>query len=471
MSVGCRSCGACTGMEYCEPFRGELRSYSGIRFTADGFDCSLPVAMDSHSTCSYRCMYCFSNYLTRDPGRDPVRFRVGQWSLGQLERVLTDPENKFHRALVDVAEGRGLKGKCPIQWGALGDPFDRIERHQGWALKALPLFAKHDQAVRISTKGGDVVLLKEYLNAFSQRPEVYWVAWSIITVDDDILAEIDKDAPSAQVRLEAMKALTDLGVTCSLRMRPMLPGVTDSTPRFKRPWRDLLRRGRDAGATSVSTEFTFVPGAMPPYVKRMWRRIEQVSGAPVVDFYRRTSRPGACLRSSRAWKEDMAYAIYEEAKKLGYHFGISDPHFKELNDHGSCCGIPEDDPIFGGWQRKQATNALVVARRAYDEGKPKLLAFEDILPPWASGVRLPEMICLTGPANAYRRETWTWEDKLRETWNNLKDARGPLHYFEGVLQPVDRDKNGNVRYKYVPYERRRAITPRTPRLKMSLEEG
>ncbi len=468
MPVKCAGCGICAGQEYCQPFIGKLRSYSGIRFTADGFDCALPVAMDSHSTCSYRCQYCFSNYLTRDPGRDPTRFKVGQFSLKTLERVLTDPENRFHRALVQVAEGRGMSGRAPIQWGALGDPFDRIERQQGWGLEAMKLFIKHDQAVRISTKGGDVVQRKPYMELFSQRPEIFWVAWSIITIDDDLLTKIDKDAPSAKVRLEAMKALTDLGVTCSVRLRPMLPGVSDCTPAYPFAWRDLLRRGRDAGATSLSMEYTFVPGAMPPHVKRMWREIERISGAPVVDFYRKTSIHGACLRSSRAWKEDLTYAIYGEAKRLGYRFGISDPHFKELNDHGCCCGIPEDHPVFGGWQRQNATNALIVARRAYEKGNENhLVVVEHVLPPWAKEVRIPDMICMTGPQNALRRESWTWQDKLIDTWDNLKDARGPLHYFEGVLRPVGRDPRGHVIYKYQPYKRLHKVLPKQPRLKMA----
>jgi DNA repair photolyase len=405
--------------------------------------------------------------LTRDPGGDATRFKVGQYRPSLIEKVLSDPENKYHKALVAVADGRGLSGRAPIQWGALGDPFDRIERHQGWALKVLPLFDKYNQAVRISTKGGDLVQMPEYQRAFGARPEVYWVAWSIITIDDDILSKIDKDAPSAEERLKGMAVLSRLGVKNSLRLRPMLPGVSDVTPAFPHAWRDLLRRGRDAGAQAVSCEFTFVPGAMPPHIRRMWREIERISGVPVVQFFKDTSIQGACLRSSRAWKEDLTYAIYEEAKRLGYAFGISDPHFKELNDYGCCCGIAEDDPVFGGWQRQQATNALVVAKRNYDAGKPDLVMLEDIVPPWASGVRVPEMIAMTGPANAYRRETWTWADKLRETWNDVRGARGPLHYFEGVLMPYDRDNTGNVRYEYVPYERRRRITLKSPRLRMS----
>ena len=46
----CRSYGwECLDNKQCEPVRKKLRSYAGIRHTADGFDCALPVTIDSHS--------------------------------------------------------------------------------------------------------------------------------------------------------------------------------------------------------------------------------------------------------------------------------------------------------------------------------------------------------------------------------------------------------------------------------------
>ncbi len=50
----------CGGNNVCIPIKRNLRSYNGIRLTADGFDFALPVTIDSHSKCSYACIYCFS---------------------------------------------------------------------------------------------------------------------------------------------------------------------------------------------------------------------------------------------------------------------------------------------------------------------------------------------------------------------------------------------------------------------------
>lgn len=285
------------------------------------------------------------------------------------------------------------------------------------------------------------------MEKFKASPELYWVAFSLITVDDTILERIDKDAPNASQRLEAMKQLSAIGVKTSLRLRPILPGITDRTPRYKHAWRDLLRKAADAGAVSVSMEFSFVPGAMPNHIKKMWSEISNICGYDLVKWYKSTSVHGACLRSSRAWKEELTYAIYKETKLLGMNFGISDPHWKELNDFGCCCGIPGDDPYFGGWMRKQATEALLRAK----EGK--LVSALDGIPDWAYKIPMQDMVVMTGPRNAFKRATMLWSDKLRNTWNDLKSPRGPLNYFEGVLFPVDQDEDGNVIYKYKPFKR------------------
>ncbi len=473
MSIGCWKCQVnCEDKKQCEPFKGKLRPYDGIRTTADGFDCALHVSLDSHSVCAFRCQYCFSNYLMRDPSRKAAycggvkgAYKVGQWPLRNLEKFLSgESEVTKVRTMYEslfTASGTGLR--APVQVGALGDCFDSIERWQEWSLGALALFAKYKQPARWSTKGGVVLQHPKYLKGFQIAPELNWVAFSIITSDDEMLERIDKDAPNCTERLKAMRLLSRMGVKTSLRFRPILPGISDSTARVPSTWRDLVRKSADAGACAISMEIAFVPGAQPPHVKAMWEEIERITGLPLVAFYKETSKPwGSCLRSSAWWKEDIVFAIREEAKACGMTFGISDPHWKELNDTGCCCGIKEDDPVFGGWWRKNATEALVQARRAYEAGKPILVGADDGIPDWAGKMALRDMVCLAGPQHIVEQYEHTWEDKLLKTWNDLKGARGPLHYFEGVLRPKKRDAKGNVLYEYVPRERRNPAMKKPP---------
>ena len=83
----CAECGMCkTGMA-CQDARRELRSYNGARFTADGFDCALPVTIDSHSVCAYGCLYCFSDNLIQHRNNAGVSAQIGQTELKYIERI------------------------------------------------------------------------------------------------------------------------------------------------------------------------------------------------------------------------------------------------------------------------------------------------------------------------------------------------------------------------------------------------
>jgi len=130
----CAECRQCGG-ERCAEVRQPLRDYQGVRFTADGFDCALPVSFDSHSHCSYGCLYCFSdNILSHRIGTTKYR-QVGQQSLGEIERLFAGEGGKqaarYRQALkYDRRNAAGYP--CPVQLGALNDPCDHIERNRGW---------------------------------------------------------------------------------------------------------------------------------------------------------------------------------------------------------------------------------------------------------------------------------------------------------------------------------------------------
>lgn len=454
----CSQCSnpGCQSAKYCTPWKtGVERAYgaSAIRYTADGFDCALPVSMDTYNTCAFGCMYCFSNHLVRNPLRKGTA-SVKAINPREVEKFfLKEDDGDYRRPSARMLRKTSAGSyRCPIQWGALGDPFDYIERQQGVSLEIIPIMVKYKQPTRISTKGANVIVQKPYLDAFSENPSLFWVAWSIISIDDDILTRIDRYAPNATERLKAMKVLSKLGIKNSLRLRPIFPGITDSTPKHPKAWRDLLRRSADAGAKAVSMEFVFVPQPITADLKNSWDKIKNMVGFDIVSWYKKTSIHGSCLRSSRAWKEDLTFAIRDEAHKLGMTFGISDPHWKELNDSGCCCGILPDDPVFGGWQRTQAVQAILDAKAG------KKIVARDYVPFWAKDVMKADLVVMTGAKNAFDRATETWEDKLRQTWNDLQGARGPLHYFGGCLYPVGK-KDGDVVYEYREIKRTGLTTP------------
>ena len=437
------------------------QNYStGLRFTSDSMDCSLPIAMDSHSGCSFGCLYCFSNNLMRAPDRNrKVQRRIvreksicTEYPIRRLERFLNREENSaFSRAAYPL-----LDDGVPMQLGALGDPFDNLELQSGWAKQAIPLFIKHQVPVRVGTKGGELLQRSDYLRLFESSPDQFWFAWSIICNDDDLIGKIDIGAPTASARLAAMKLLTDLGCNCSIRFRPFLPGVSDAYPGEPEAWKKLIYRAREAGARAISFEFIFLSRTLTKRQKNMYRVLFRNMGNPMFGKEWRKMSHGSesCLRATRSYKYDMTMKIREYVHSLGMTFGCSDPHFKEFNDTGSCCGMPErGNRWFSNWSRRQLTEVIVQAKRAFDDGNPRQFSYLDWASIWSHQIHGAGYMYNAGNWHSHNiRKNETWGDRLRNVWNNPKHPRNPYMYFEKVLCPVGVDKNtGDLVYEYRPW--------------------
>lgn len=465
----CKACGGCKE-KVCFSLSGDLahtfefperfpQTYSGARFTSDAMDCSLPIALDSHSGCSYSCCYCFANNLSRSPEINIAnlqkKIREGsfyaEWSINKLEKLLAR-ELRDQRSLAMYPL---LDSGCPVQLGALGDPFDELEAHSGWAKKAIPLFIKYKIPVRVGTKGGRLLQMPEYLKLFESSPDQFWFAFSIISNSDELISKVDIKAPVTSERLAAMKALTKMGCSASIRFRPFLPGISDSYPGEPQAWKSLITRARESGARAISFEYIFLHAMTTEREKALYRLMFRVMNQPHFDkTWKEMSGPGElCRRANRLYKYEMTKNVRDLVKSLGMRFGCSDPHFKEWNDAGSCCGMPESgDKWFSNWSRRQITEVIVQARRAYERGERRLFSYEDWKPDWAHAINFKEFVAFRSFHDDRILQNYTCGDHMRRKWNNPQNPRGPYHYFGGVLKPIGIDQNEDLVYEYDPWD-------------------
>lgn len=439
---------SCGGKGVCNPARTKLRRYGGIRFTSDGFDCAFPVSIDSHSVCSFGCLYCFAPNTIQ--GREKTQMDIGQTSLKELEGIFSgNSDSQMAKIYRKALKYDKLKNgyPCAVQLGALTDPFDNIERQQGWFLEFAEIVKKYNQPVKISTKG-NLFLEQEYLDAIADRPELFFITYSIIPPDDKMIKKIEPRAPNATERIQCIANLSDIGVKTALRMRPMLPGVTDSTPDYPQAYKTLIDKCAAAGISAISYEVAFTPGRMTPEIRDRWERIEKAVKMPLINIYKSFGGNQACMRPSHKWTEQIMYAVRDEARKHKLIIGVSDPAWKQLTEVGCCCGITEDDPVFGNWQTESATNQLLIAKNT-----GKILKAKDIIPEWAYHKNINGIVNTgPGPKAKFVRRYVNWSDKLSETWEDPSKERSPLHYFQGALIPIERDKEGHLSYKYVGLE-------------------
>ncbi len=452
----CKECSVKCTVDMCKLAKVQtMRDYGGIRHTADGFDCALPVTIDSHSHCSFGCLYCFSDNLwghahgTDASGQSKAT--VGQMNLRKLEAIFDGgggTDGRMVRSALRYDKRNSGGYPCPVQIGGLNDPMDNIERQQGWFIELCKLAEKYQQPIRVSTKG-DMLLIKEYQDAIAPVAHLFWFAFSIITCDDGLLEKIDVGAPNATQRLKAMKAATDLGCSASLRFRPMLPRVSDSTPRHPSALRELIERSAEAGAKAVSAEVAFFPGGVGIQAEK-WKQLSNVTGLPLEQIYRSFGKVTACTRPSALWTENVMHKVAEHTHANGMTLGVSDPVWKQLTDSGCCCGILPEDPVFGNWEVENATNALFRAKHDPD----MIIKPGDIIPQWAYEMLASKMTMLgAGPKIVFNRRHFTWADKLLKDYYDMNSDRGPFGYFQGALEPVDLP-DGELGYKYVGLKRK-----------------
>ena len=429
------------------------QTYWGIRFTADAADCALPISIDSRSGCTFNCLYCFSNSLMRDCDRN-LKKKTQLEKLGatqtefSLEKLIKLIENKYERPLYRLMSNLINKGLV-VQLGALGDPFDHFEIKTRWTYRFLEYCIKNNIPVRISTKG---VLLKrkEYLDLLKGAKNIM-VAFSIITPDEDTASKIEIGVPTPQERFECMQALSEIGIKTSLRYRPIIPPLAEREYKGKPQYQVMIDLAKKAGSNIISFETIFLSQNATPKQVNYYKKICEAIGDLyfVAKFKYYSIRKQTCLRQNRLVKYKLIMNIRNYAKNNGFTVGISEPHFKEYGDYGSCCGISRKDPIFGNYGTS-LTDIVILGRKHYQKtGENMLFKFDDWIPEWAKYVKRVEMANNGDKINKMREKEHTWHDFLNKLWNNPSHRRSPFNYFEGILQPVDYDEKGNVIYKYV----------------------
>lgn len=413
----------------------------------------------ANKTLVHNCLYCFTNSLMRNPERYKAKkrfiertgIRQKEWDIKTFTAFLRrDLNNDWTKAMYPLMD----KGQ-PVQFGALGEPFDEKERETGWALRALDIIEKVKQPIRISSKGGEVLLQDQYIDAFKKAHKYVWVNFSIIHPEDKLMSRIECGVPSPTKRFMAMKTLSEVGVKTGLRYRPIIPQLAIRKINGEPAWKIMIDKAVEAKATALSFEFIFLNQLADPSQRGFYQRIAEVIGEP--DFIQwikhHSVRNQVCLRTNRLLKYGLFTKIYNYAKEQGLQIGVSDPHFKEFSQSDCCCGILDDDPIFGNFSHENLTHLVVEGRKAYEKNGDNLrFSFGDWAPEWAKKVKLSMMVCLSDADGHKKYANCTWYDQLRNHWNDPSHFRSPYYYFEGILHPVELDDNKDVIYEYRHWE-------------------
>jgi DNA repair photolyase len=185
--------------------------------------------------CEFGCRYCYARYT-----HEFMEMRDGM----EFEQKIYV---KQHAAALLRHDLRRVKPDEAIALGTATDPYQPAERRYEVTRGILEEFARHHGfELGIVTKSNlivrDLDLLKEVAKA--NRLSVHI---TVTTLDTDLARILEPRAPRPDLRLDAVRALSQAGLRVGVSCSPVVPGITDSPNDLEA----VIRGAAEAGADYV----------------------------------------------------------------------------------------------------------------------------------------------------------------------------------------------------------------------------
>src|SRR5580692_472342 len=210
------------------PVRSLLNRCTGVRMP-------FTWTINPYRGCEFACKYCYARYThefmeMRDGAEFEQKIYVKQHTADLLRREL-----------------RRVKPAEVIALGTATDPYQPAERRYEITRSILEEFARHRGfELGIVSKSNLVVRDLDLLQQVASSNK-FSVHITITTLDTDLARILEPRAPRPDLRIDAVRALTQAGLRVGLSCSPVVPGITDSPADLEA----LIRAAAEAGAEYV----------------------------------------------------------------------------------------------------------------------------------------------------------------------------------------------------------------------------
>ena len=416
------------------------KNYFSPRWSGEICDCSMPMTLDTYSECSFNCLYCFaffqkSHSCTGYKEENNVTRSV---NVDKIKKIFQDCENNQSSNQQFLQFMPYIQERLTLQWGGMGDPFDKNEEKYNISLELLKFFDKIDYPLSISTKGTFFVDDERYMKLIRKHPHNWHFKISIITLNKEKASIIEEGVAPPRERLKIIQKLSQEGIPVTLRLRPYIIGLSEDYP-------ELIKEAKKHGARSVSTEFFCLESRANKELKQKYKQISQLVGYNIWSFYKKHSHGAGYHRLNYNIKRKIINNMRNITHQQGMKFYVSDSHHKEKSDGTCCCGCPQEFNIFRG----QFSEALQIAKN----NKEHIVRWENIKDNCQEILGNVSWYTASGFQTGSSREQslrlrQSLYDYVHEIWNTPQKRLNPYNYFGGVLYPIGLDEHDDIIYKY-----------------------
>jgi len=253
-----------------EPCRSAISHVEGMPFR---------WSLNPYTGCAHQCTFCYVRAFELRAGR-PSDDRYGA-----SIRVKTN--------LLEVLQRQLARKSWPREQVAIGtatDPYQPAEGRYRLTRGSISLLADSTTPFSVITRGPLIVRDIDVLAAAARRVEV-GVTFSVPTLDERIWRTTEPHTAPPRQRLEALRRLARAGISCSVGMAPILPGLSDDPAKL----REVVVAAREAGAAHLWWNVVNLrPGTREHFLEALARDWPEQ-----VERYERLYARGAYLRGDQ----------------------------------------------------------------------------------------------------------------------------------------------------------------------------
>jgi DNA repair photolyase len=207
-------------------------------------DIGFTHSLNPYRGCEHGCSYCYAR-----PYHEYLGYNAGidfETKIVAKERAPELLEEKLSR----------LTWKpVPLACSGVTDCYQPIERKLEITRRCLEILSEARNPVGIITKNALVTRDIEYLSELASF-DASTVVLSVTSLNSDLAGKLEPRASRPAARLEAIRQLSEAGITVGISMAPIIPGLND----HEIP--DLMQAAADAGATFASGTVLRLPWAV-----------------------------------------------------------------------------------------------------------------------------------------------------------------------------------------------------------------
>ncbi len=387
-----------------------------LGITSQFYFCSLPLRLDSYSSCQFSCQYCFA----RARGGSRTDDQIFSANPERLEHQL----NRVANGKVISAIDEMLSKQQPIHFGGMSDPFMPIELKERSTLRMLNILADLKYPTIISTKG---ILFErdEYISVLKRGNFI--LQFSMISTDNKLLKNIDLGTPGPSRLSQAVSTLVSEGISTACRIQPLLPTREKDAE-------DVIKLCSAIGVKHVAVEHLKLP------VETNWKGTNTMDVALNINLRSYFISHRATMQG-REWilpiEERIAPMI--QYRSLVHHFGMSfaaaDSDLLLLSD-GNCCCSGAD--IVSNFSNFFSHNYITAAKSGIQSGKFDISSIGNH---WYPNGSISQFINSHSRLHNLDGSGANIDTYIRQNWNGSKNGNSPMSIY-GVSFSGDKDNNG-----------------------------